>query len=268
MKSSRFLYIMLLFAAGAILNYVYADVVVVGDLSHEKTAQPGEIYTGEIILQNFGEEPEQVRVYQEDYIFFADGSGHYPEPGTIDRSNSSWITFSPKQVYIVPEEKSIVHYKVEVPEADTLTGTFWSMLIIEPLREIVPESTEGIKIHTVMRYGIQMITHIGGTGIRDIQFSGTKLIREEDKLFLQVDIKNVGERMLVPKVWAELYDESGNLIGPFESGLKKTYPGTSIRKKIDISTASSGNYKAMIIADCGEDDLFGIQYDIKIDVIK
>ena len=49
----------------------FAGVMVRG-LTHEKIAEPGEEYSGTIAMANSGEESEDVKVYQTDYLFYFD----------------------------------------------------------------------------------------------------------------------------------------------------------------------------------------------------
>ena len=103
-----------------------------------------------------------------------------------------------------------------------------------------------------------MITNISNTGTRKLKFLTTKLLKENaEKRILQLDIENIGERLLRPLLWTELYDEKGNYVGRFEGGQLRTYPGTSVRFGFDLSHMPKGIYKVLIVADCGGDDLFG-----------
>ena len=244
---------------------VKAQVIVIGELTQEKDVSPGDSYNGTIMLQNVGPDSGEVKVYQQDYLFSFNGTSQYLKPGTVQRSNSAWVTFSPKQISVPPKQRSIVNYTVNVPSVDTLRGTYWSMLIVEPVSEIGPAPEKGIAVHTVVRYGIQVITNIGDTGSRKLRFLHTKLLKEKGKRFLQVDIENTGERILRPKLLVELYDGTGNKIGTYEAEAHRTYPGTSIRQRVDLSKVPTGTYKALVIADCGGDDLFGAQYTLKIE---
>ena len=244
---------------------VKAQVIVIGELTQEKAAFPGESYNGTVMLQNIGTDSGEVKVYLQDYLFSFNGTSQYLKPGTVHRSNSAWITFSPKQVSVPPKERSIVNYTVNIPQIDTLKGTYWSMLIVEPVSKIGPNPKMGITVHTIVRYGIQIITNIDDTGLRKLKFLHTKLLKEKGKRFLQVDIENTGERILRPKLLVELYDGTGNKIGTYEAEAHRTYPGTSIRQRVDLTKVPVGTYKALVIADCGGDDLFGAQYTLKIE---
>ncbi len=248
-----------------------AGVTLIGGLSYEKKAQIGETYQGTILLNNHGDEPQEVRIYQTDYLFFCDGTNKYDEPGKIERSNANWITFSPHRLTIPPRQISTVNYTIEVPNDKPLVGTYWSMLMVEILGKGDPEAMlkpEKDKIQMgimqVTRYGVQIVTQVDNTGTRKLKFIGTKLLAKEGGgRFLQIDVENIGERWLRPEVWLELYNEEGRYIGKFEGTRMRIYPGTSIRQRIDLSDVPSGKYKTLVVADCGGDYVFGAQYTLK-----
>lgn len=245
---------------------VSASVAVLGGLTHEKVALPGESYGGTITIRNDGAEAEEVRIYRRDYLFFCDGTNEYGEPGGFPRSNADWIDLSPRQITIPPYETIDVNYRLTVPLENGLVGTYWSMLMVEPVPDPLEaqKQEEGISIKVLMRYGIQVVTHIGDTGVRQIKFLDTKILREEGRKVLKVDVENIGERLMRPLVWVELYDDMGNHVGTYEGRTIRTYPGTSVRYTIDIDEVGVGTYKALVVADCGGDDIFGINYTVQV----
>ncbi|MFO7891624.1 MAG: hypothetical protein R6V04_14945 [bacterium] len=260
----KIFFIFFVFIFGSKL-YSQSQIAIAGELTYEQNILPGNDESAALSIRNLGSDSVLVRVYQKDYVFYYDGTTDYPEPGTIERSNATWITYTPTRFYVPGNAEVIVNFGVQVPSSDTLAGTFWSMLMVEPMDEIVPEKKEGISVNTVIRYGIQIITNTGNTGEKNIEFLDVNLMKDEDKRVLLVDIENVGERIVRPSVWAELYDATGKKIGLFDSIMARIYPGTSIRKKIELKDVEPGMYKTIIIADCGEDDLFGLDYTLEID---
>ncbi len=260
-----------LFSCLLILYVAEAGVVIVGSLTHEKEAAAGESYQGVIFIRNPLQESAEVKIYQTDYLFFSDGRSTYGEPGKIERSNAKWISFSPHRLVIPPEDKSAVEYSVKVPDDETLAGTYWSMLMVEEISKSSPEASSPEKdraelgIRQVMRYGIQMLTHIADTGTRKIKFLDKKLISQDGKTILQMDIENIGERWLTPTVWVELYDDQGAQAGRLESGMRRIYPSCSVRYKIDLTDVPKGKYKALVVADNGDEYVFGAKYDLGIE---
>ncbi len=269
-KPTKIVYLALVFCF-SVLSTTKAGVSIIGGLTHEKKARPGEIYKGSVIVKNNSAEPEEVKVYQTDYQFFFDGNNNYGPPGKSERSNANWLSFNPHRLTIPPNDVSTVNYTAKVPDDPNLVGTYWSMLMVEGITKSSPESSQAEKgktkigITQIVRYGIQMITNIGDTGERNLKFLQTKLLREAEGRFLQVDIENAGQRWLRSSLWVELYDESGGYIGKFDGGGKHTYPGTSVRYKVDLTGVPQGAYKALVVADCGGDDIFGANYDFKFE---
>ncbi len=76
-----------------------AQVSIIGELSQDKEAYPGDVYSGTIVIRNDTNEPQEAKVYQTDYTFQFNGTNNYGEPGMLPRSNAKWITFSPCVCY-------------------------------------------------------------------------------------------------------------------------------------------------------------------------
>ncbi|HOS97236.1 MAG TPA: hypothetical protein PLU54_06240 [Deltaproteobacteria bacterium] len=249
-----------------------ADISVEGGLTYEKTSRPGEQYQGVIMLKNQAEAPREIKIYQTDYRFDCEGKTTYGEPGTTPRSNARWMTFSPGRVIIPPKEKASITYTIAVPADESLRGTYWSMLMVEVIPEKSPEASgpektrqPSLGIIQVMRYAVQIITHVGDTGSREVKFLQTKVSRENGARILQVDVENTGERLVRPQVWTELFGGDGASLGRFPGEQYRLYPGTSRRFSIDITSIPAGTYKTLVVADCGADDLFGITYTLKLE---
>jgi hypothetical protein len=238
-----------------------------GDLVYEKTASVGQSYEGVITVQNVGKDAREIRVYQNDYRYDAEGAKEYTEAGTAPRSNAKWINFTPRQFMLGPGEKADIHYLITVPKDSSLTGTYWSMMLVEPVVQINPESMKQgqIRITERVRYGLHMITNVGGGSVRRLAFNKIRLIKTDTSRVMQIDLENTGDSRLYISLWADLYDIQGKHAGKFSADNDAFYPGTSIRCRIDISKVPPGSYKALIVADGGEEALFGIDYTIKLD---
>jgi hypothetical protein len=120
-------------------------------------------------------------------------------------------------------------------------------------------------LETKVRYGIQIVTNVGAAGTPRIKFLEKKLLTGEDKIILQMDLENTGERWLSPRVWVELYDGRGTLVGRFQGGKKRIFPGCSVRHKVDLSGVAPGKYKALVVVDNGDQYVFGAKYDLGIE---
>ena len=272
MKLRYRIFLVVLLIMLTVTSASYARISIIGGLSHEKKASAGEVYKGSIIINNGDVKPQEIKIYQTDYTFDCDGTNEYGAAGELERSNAKWVSFSPNRMIIPSESTMTINYTVKVPGGDpNLVGTYWSMLMVEEIPETSPESSQAeevvpqVGIMQIVRYGIQMITHIEDTGERKLEFLDTKLLREDEKRILKVDIGNAGQRWLRASLWVELYDDTGSYIGRFENDRKRIFPDTSVRFNVDLSNVPKGSYQSLVVADCGGDDIFGANLTLRFD---
>ncbi len=248
-----------------------ASISIVGGLTREMRLRPGGRSEGKILVRNNSDHPQQVRAYQHDYLFYADGRNIYGDPNSVARSNALWISFAPALLTIPARETAFVHYSVEVPANESLTGTYWSILMVEPVPEdlLAPPDPENdrvqVGIRTTLRYAIQFVTDIGRTGVADMAFADTQLVLHEGRNTLQLDAENTGERWLRPQLWAEVFDREGVALGRFDAQRLRIYPGCSVRFRIDLSSLPPGEYSTLVVADNGDEHVFGARYDLSIE---
>jgi len=261
--------ILAVFLLGAAPSGAY--VVVTTPLNLDHIVRPGAKAEGYIEVMNPMDAIEEIKVYQADYLFFADGRNLYGEPGQLPRSNARWITWSPQQATIPPGETLRIRYSIQVPDDTALLGSYWSMLMVEPVPRASPESSQsdpakpGIGFVERIRYAIQIATHIGDTGARTLTFAQVRLSQESDRHVLSVDVENPGERMLEVNLWVDLYNPAGGFVGKFTGGQRRTYPGTSVRFNVDLFGLEKITYSSLIVADCGGEDVFGANVSLVLE---
>ena len=251
-----------------------AQIAIVGELSNDHQASPGDSYEGSFTLRNEGAQPAEAKVYQTDYSFSCDGKTEYGEPGRMARSNARWIEFRPDRPVIPPRGSVVVQYSVKVPPnlgSDSLKGCYWSMLMVEEVAPGSPESSlptanqKGMGLQQTIRYGIQIATHITGTGTSAVQFSDPALTQVDSVgKALRISISNTGETWMRPDVYLEIFDPSGKSRGRIEGTRYRMYPGTCVQQEIKIPLLPPGDYTALIVVDAGGDQAFGAQYTIKL----
>lgn len=245
-------------------------VQVEGSLSRTLTLDPGGRAEGTIALRNVDTAAGNVRVYQTDYRFDATGNAWYEAPGTQPRSNANWITVTPRVLSVAPGERASIAYVVQVPKDEKLTGTYWSVVMVEPdSPPAAPVAADGkrvaVGIRTVFRYAIQISVQIGQTGKAELQFADKQIVTKDGKRLLQLDVSNPGERALQPTVWGEFYSaEGGKLTKRVEGQKLRLYPGCAGRFQLDITDLPAGKYESLIVADNGDDSVFGARYSFEI----
>jgi hypothetical protein len=259
-----------LFCLPGLSSVAEAGIVVTGDLTHEYQLKPGQTHEASIELENRDATPKTVRIYQTDYRYQANGQSFFPSPGTTERSNAGWLTFSPKVMTVPPMQKSRIRYLIRVPRDRTKKGTYWSMLMIQEVPDAAPAKTER-KDNTVTlaspasRSGVQIVTQLENSGQIALEFTSATVVSKNAKRILSIDIENRGTRIAHPEMWLEVYTGGGLKAGRFVSEAGSILPGCSIRREIDISTLPKGTYNSLFIADCGQRDTFGLEIKLVLE---
>jgi len=259
----------------SIPGVVSASVNVSSGLTSVHEAALGEQCDGAIVLDNPGQTTERVEIYQTDYRFTADGHAYYDDPGTLPRSNASWIRLGQSTVDIPPRSSVTVPYRIQVPAGKGMVGTYWSMVMVEmagsidseaPIESAKDEKSIVLGIKQKFRYGIQIVTNIGSTGKKKVAFSNPALQRVESsgELALSVDLANAGERMLTFSVWVEVYDKAGAKLGKFDGRDVKLYPDTSSRATIALGSLAPGSYRVIVVADNHDEYVAAVRYSLEV----
>jgi hypothetical protein len=166
-----------------------------------------------------------------------------------------------------PASDVTVAYSVKVPLADTLRGTYWSTVMVEGATEAPPAVSTGsaVGLGMVVRYAVQVATHIQSSGSRKIHFADQHVEREQENTqSLHLTIENVGERAYRPLLWMEVYDGQGALQASAKQQRGLLYPGTSAKQKFSLSGLKPGSYKAIVFADIGSDEVVAAQYKLSL----
>jgi len=252
----------------AVPGQAAAQVAVQEGTLQQREARPGETYAGTIVVTNVSDVPQAVRLYQTDYRFYADGRAVYGEPGTDPRSNARWITLNPSAVTVPPRSQATVQYTVQVPgdSARRLAGSYWSVIMVEPVEPasaLAAQGAPGLRIVTRIRYGVQVVTHIAGTGVARLDFDNPGVVYGEGGRVLEFDMRNTGDRSVPLKVRLELFDAAGERVLSREASVRILHPGTSVRQRFPLGVPSGRTYEAMVTADTG-DNVFGAQYTLRL----
>lgn len=244
---------------------LHAQIAVVGSTVEEHTASPGQRYEGTILVRNLTTQPQPVRVYQTDYRFLANGTSHFENPSSSQRSNASWVKPSASSMVIPPSGEVTLGYSITVPTSDSLRGTYWSTIMVEGA-ETAPPATANkqVGIGAIVRYAVQVATHLPAAASRKVAFSSpTTLTDTTGARLLELDVQNDGERGYRPNLWVELYDAAGVLKGRVEQQRGLLYPGSSLKQRFVFGKLAAGNYKAVVFADTGDDAVFATQFKLE-----
>jgi hypothetical protein len=250
------------FALLALVRGASAQVAVTTPTVVEYQVVPGESYRGAIRVKNSSStETRRAVIYQTDYRFAADGTNDYAKPGSLARSNANWIRIDVPEVEVAPNGEAVIEYTITVPpDSMDRAGSYWSMIMVEdrtPLRSAAAPA-RGIGVTTIMRYGVQIATHVAGTGAPRITFSSPKM--EEGTI--NIDVSNSGNRACRPALRLEVFGADGAAAATYTAQRGLLYPESSVRQKWDLTGLAKGTYAALLVADVGGSELFGIRYQI------
>ncbi len=247
------------------INTVLGGVAVLNGLAHELNVTPGNTYQGKIELQNASDIAQVVTIYQSDMTTKYTGETFYSDSMTNDRSNLSWINISSLSVTLESKEKGSIDFQITVPNSNTLAGTYWSVIMVEPRDPIhVQEDESGYSIQSKVRYAIQIVCNIGETGTTDLKFLNISQELFNEKQYLEVDIENNGQVLIKPTLSLELFDVQGTGIPIIKVEKQRIFPNSSKKYIIEIDNIKPGVYQGILIADCATDDLFGVNITLNL----
>lgn len=271
----RILPLIALLIAAAIPSPLAAQISVRSQLSHDETVVPGESYAGIILVRNDTDKPQQAKVYQTDYLFYSDGTNYFGEPGQLDRSNAGWIELAASSMMVPPRGSVEISYRVNVPESINGTspsGSYWSVIMVEGVPEASPENVanerpdNSLGVIQVTRYGVQVASHLENSSRPVLTITESQLTRaENEEATLSLAVQNEGDGLVRPDVWIELYGADGTAIGRMDGVTNRLYPGTSVKQRINLGKLDPGSYRALVIMDAGDEDVFGAEYTLNID---
>jgi len=264
--SKKLLFVLLLVIQG---NLLKAGIVISNGLTHHYKVENNQVYKGKISLENNGREAQTVKLFLQDLKYEANGTIHYLElkPGAL-RSNADWIKFSTNLLTLKAGEKTDFLYEIQVPSNTTLPGSYWSVIIVEPVKPINP-SEKGVSIHSVVRYAIQIISDLRTDNAHtDLKFENVKISSEGNKRILKLAISNTGELFCKPLASIDIYDKkNGQKLGTFTSTAMGLLPNNSKTFSIDITQAPTGLFNTIIMAMDENENTFALkaEQDIKND---
>ncbi|WP_041646006.1 hypothetical protein [Aromatoleum aromaticum] len=245
-----------------------AGINVEGSLSHEKAAQTGETYRGTLAIRNTGKTPADVKLYQTDYRFDASGRNDYAEPGSLPRSNARWIRPGQPQFHIPPGEVVHAPYEVRVPDDASLKGSYWSMIMVEPLAaaEAAPAAAKKntVQLTQSIRYAVQIVTDVGAGAEPALAFTNPATSVLDGRKLFSIDVGNDGERWVRASFWLELYTLEGQPQAKIDGEKYRIYPGTSVRARFNVGEIPPGRYRALLVADGDGENLYGTELQIEL----
>lgn len=235
-----------------------------GDLTREFRLQPGQSAEGRFVLLNASNDTTSARVYLTDYRYTADGNTTYDEPGTLPRSCAPWIEVADRQPELKAGESRSISFRVAVPREVRLSGTYWCLVMIEPLSLDEPSAPGTVRVRSIVRYGLQIVVQVGESAAAKPRIFNQSVALERGTRALCFDLSNDGERSFRPKIEVRLFDGQGRAISTLQGRTTQVLPETSVHQSFPLQNLGSGEYLAFIVLD-SDDETYGAQYRFRID---
>lgn len=244
-----------------------ASIVVLNGLSHTYQVENGKVYKGKIAIENTGNQSQSVKLFLQDYSYNANGTSNYSVPHTNDKTNSDWIKMNTNLVTLKAKQKTEIYYEITVPNIVSEPGSYWSVIMVEPVEEIKPnDNKQGVNITSIIRYAIQVITDVDSEKAKpDLKFEGVKIEKEDGRQILKVAIANKGNLYCKPTANIEIYNKKdGQKLGNFSSQAMGLLPQTSKSFHIDISKMPPDKYNAVLIATDEDENAFALNVELEV----
>ncbi|WP_223601576.1 WxL protein host-binding domain-containing protein [Chryseobacterium sp. GVT01B] len=259
--------ILLLIALILQFSFLHAGIVILNGLTHSYNIENGKVYKGKVAIENTGSNPQSIKIFLQDYTYHADGTINYTALRTNTRSNGEWLKLNTNLVTLKGKEKTEIFYEITVPNQAMDPGSYWSVIIVEPIEEIKPsDSKPGVSITSIIRYAIQVITDFETEKAKpELKFESVKVEKMEGKQTVKVAIANNGNLYCKPTASIEIYNrKTGEKVGTYSSLTMGLLPGTSKTFYIDISKLPPAQYKAAIIATDEEENAFALNVELEV----
>ena len=246
---------------------VSAGIVILNGLSHTYKVEGGQVYQGSLEIENTGKETQNVKIFLQDLTYNSDGSIQYLAPQTNAKSNAKWIKLNTNLLTLKGKEKTVVRYEITVPQSVVDSGSYWSVIMVEPVDDIKPSDKQaGINITSIVRYAVQIITDLKAENAKpEFKFEKVRVDSQDRKKILKVAIANTGNLFTKTIATVEIYNnKNGEKLGTFSSQALGLLPGTSKTFDIDISKMAAGKYSAVVLATDEDENAFALNVELDV----
>lgn len=248
-------------------SFVYGQVTIQLNDGVVENVLPGQVVVATIVVKNTGETNFGLKFYLADFERGLDFV-RYPQPDSTIRSNASWIKLGATEIIVPSYTTKEIPVEIVVPNNLELSGSYWSMIMAEPLNQNVGQLENQFNI--VKRRGLNVVTTFK-KGFVDLKFRNPNMSNSESNSpIFEIDIENIGSSIAKTDIYLDIFTQQGETLGRLDIGRRDFRPENPIRIDFNLSEfavdlgfdLSQGTYTALLVIDAGEDNLFGARYNI------
>ncbi len=215
---------------------------------------PGASTTGEITVENPTEEDTRVRIYIEDWVYAAGGTGEkiFSPSGTTARSAAGWITFSPAEEVLKPFGRTTVRYTIQVPP--DAKGAHYAVLFFEAILGVAKDE-EGVNVLVSGRIGSLFYLEAAGSTVREGRVKEVTLDPPQGNRPLEIKtvFENTGDTDITVGGNFLVMDTDGQIHARGDLNRIYTFPGTTEPGSTQwVGRLSSGAYQVLLTYDLGK----------------
>jgi hypothetical protein len=195
-------------------------------------------------------QPERGRVVLSltDWTIREDGSATYLEPGSSERSASSWITFSPSALTTEPGRTQLVRVTANVP-AKTEPGVYRTALFIQDRPDSAPPAAGERAIHVRVRFAFTLYVIVPPVSAHP-ELVNIELDTSQGPPRLICEMKNTGSRHTRPLVmWSLRQDASTqvNAKGKIEATVLLPFSAFRQPYSLQRNPLAPGDYQLSVL---------------------
>ncbi|MDD5019032.1 MAG: hypothetical protein PHH75_02005 [Candidatus Omnitrophica bacterium] len=217
------------------------------------TVKPGSYASGEIKVDNTGQQEIPVKVYLEDWAYSqADGSKNFMPKGTASLSCANWVTFYPADFKLAPGASGVVHYTVNVPP-DALGGHFAVMFFETEGGEIEEAQEDGSSafVKVLNRVGALFYAEAEGTVVKTAEINALDINLHLNDLIVVAAFVNKGNTDITASGTFDVLDDSGFVYarGSFDEVYTFPQDKAELRSRVSSVSLKTGRYDLLITLD-------------------
>ncbi|RNA63684.1 DUF3324 domain-containing protein [Chryseobacterium nematophagum] len=249
------------------ITFLYASITILNGLTHTYKVEKGTLYKGKIEIENTGKKTQNVKLFLQDFSYQSNGTISYTTPHTNNKTNVDWITLNTNQLTLKAKEKKEVYYEITIPNNILEPGSYWSVIMVEPVEDIKPnDNKEGVNITSIVRYAIQIITDYDAEKAKpNLIFESIKIDKVEGKQTANIAVANKGNLYCKPSVTIEIYNrKTAEKVGVFSSQPMGLLPQTSKTFQINIDKLVPDKYNAIILSTDENENAFALNVELDL----